>query len=40
MANNKYQSQFDQWKTIVIIPTYNNAATLREVIDAVLGTHA
>lgn len=28
--------QFDRWKTCVLIPTYNNAATLGEVIDSVL----
>ena len=36
MSNNTYQPQFDQWKTVVIIPTYNNDATLKEVIDSVM----
>lgn len=36
MSRHSLQPQFDQWKACVIIPTYNNDQTLREVIHDVL----
>lgn len=37
MSKHSLQPQFDQWKTCVIIPTYNNDQTLQEVVSGVLG---
>lgn len=36
MRNDKWQAEFSKWKACVIIPTYNNDATLGQVIDSVL----
>lgn len=36
MSKHSLQPQFDQWKTCVIIPTYNNDQTLGEVVSDVL----
>lgn len=36
MSNDKWQAEFSKWKACVIIPTYNNDATLGQVIDSVL----
>lgn len=35
MHNPDYPSLFDRWKTCVLIPTYNNAGTLQQVIESV-----
>ncbi|MBK8703234.1 MAG: DUF2062 domain-containing protein [Saprospiraceae bacterium] len=35
MHNPDYPSLFDRWKTCVVIPTYNNAGTLQQVIESV-----